>query len=436
MTGRRGVGRVCAIFLAAGIAASPALGGEAVIPQVGFDFDRQPKTPFELFPGFSVGSELRLDSDYESNFDLDDSVSDQLGTIQPRGEIHLLYEPFDWAQVFGRFQIASEFALSEDAEGNNSGTAVDLEELYLLLPDIWEGVSVQVGRQDTEDPREWLFDQEFDALRVYWRENSFGAQAFVGGISAFPRRLNEGDRDDDTVNYFLGGYYAPNEESQIGVYGFFRDDLGPDNESPYFLGVQAEGRTDFNLGYWLEAAYVGGDDGANSVHGYGVDVGVFYIADLPMRPTITGGFAHGSGDDNLGDGEDGNFRQTGLQDNNSRFHGLTAFNIYGELFDPELSNMDIFTAGLGIRPTKKSSFDVVYHHYRQSVAMPMLRDVGIDPDPNGASKNLGDEVDFIVGIRDIKNVRIELVGAIFFPGDAFPGADNAYLGEIEVKYKF
>jgi hypothetical protein len=54
--------------------------------------------------------------------------------------------------------------LSEDAEGNNSGTAVDLEELYLLLPDIWDGVTVQVGRQDTEDPREWLFDQEFDAL--------------------------------------------------------------------------------------------------------------------------------------------------------------------------------------------------------------------------------------------------------------------------------
>jgi alginate production protein len=436
MTERRGARLAWVALLAAAFAAAPAHGGEAVRPQVGFDFDRQPKTPFEVFQGFNIGSELRLDSDYESNFDLDDSVSDHLGTIQPRGELYLSYEPFDWAQVYTRFQFAHEFALSEDAEGNNSGTAVDLEELYLLLPDIWDGVTVQIGRQDTEDPREWLFDQEFDALRVYWRESPFGVQGFVGGISAFPRRLDEADRDDDTINYFLGGYYAPNEESQIGVYGFFRDDHGSDNESPYFLGVQARGRTDFNLGYWLEAAYVGGDDGANSVHGYGVDVGLFYIADLPMRPTITGGFAYGSGDDDLSDGEDGNFRQTGLQDNNSRFHGVTAFSVYGELFNPELSNMEIFTAGLGIRPTTKSSFDVVYHHYRQAVAVPMLRDVNIDPDPNGVSKHLGDEVDFVVGIRDIKNLRIELIGAIFFPGDAFPGADNAYLGEIEFKYKF
>jgi hypothetical protein len=39
----------------------------------------------------------------------------------------------------------------------------------------------------------------------------------------------------------------------------------------------------------------------------------------------------------------------------------------GERLDPELSNLLIFTGGIGIRPTRRSSIDLVYHHYLQDV---------------------------------------------------------------------
>ena len=425
-------GTACAVVLMA----NAAVADKAVKPEVGFDLDRIPRTPLEIGPWVNVGSELRFDSDYLVDFDLDRSMNDNVALFAPRAEFYLSIEPDDSAQVFMRLQYLEAFALTFDPDEWKRNTRVELEELFLLLPEVWDNTSIQVGRQRTRDPREWLFDQEFDSLRVYWRNNPFAVQAFAGGINLIPRRLNEADRMDDTMNYFLGGYFAPAEDSQMGVYGFLRDDLGDGGESQYFIGLQGSGRTDFNLGYWFEGAYVGGHDGGREIDGYGGDVGLYYVVPAPLKVTLAGGFAYGTGDGDLSDGVDGNFRQTGLQDNSGRFRGLTNFNIYGELFDPELSNMAIYTAGLGFRPTSKSSIDLVYHWYHQAVAVPGLRDVRIGADPNGIDTDLGSELDVIIGIREIKNLRIELVGAVFFPGGAFPGADNAYLAELEIKYLF
>lgn len=109
------------------------------------------------------------------------------------------------------------------------------------------------------------------------------------------------------------------------------------------------------------------------------------------------GFAFGSGDSDPDTDVDRNFRQTGLHDNSGKFNGNTKFKYYGEVFDPELSNMMIWTAGAGIRPSKNTSLDVVYHHYSQVDRSDELRDVDIDPDPTGKSRDLGHAVDLIVG---------------------------------------
>src|SRR6058998_1637039 len=57
-----------------------------------------------------------------------------------------------------------------------------------------------------------------------------------------------------------------------------------------------------------------------------------------------------SGDESPNDRHNNQFRQSGLHTNETRFGGLSKFKIYGEALDPELSNIEIFTAGVGFRP--------------------------------------------------------------------------------------
>ena len=55
------------------------------------------------------------------------------------------------------------------------------------------------------------------------------------------------------------------------------------------------------------------------------------------RPSLTMGFALGSGDSNGADSELRTYRQTGLEDNNDVFSGVTSFRYYGEVLAPETS---------------------------------------------------------------------------------------------------
>jgi len=134
-----------------------------------------------------------------------------------------------------------------------------------------------------------------------------------------------------------------------------------------------------------------------------------------------------------------NFRQTGFHDNSGKFGGVVNFPYYGTVLNPELSNLQVFTAGFGFRPTKKSSFDIVYHHYLQNIATDSLRDFDLrSVDPNGKDTNLGDEIDFIIGIRDFDHARFRLRSGYFIPGPAFDEdeRDPAFEGRLDIQFFF
>lgn len=157
-----------------------------------------------------------------------------------------------------------------------------------------------------------------------------------------------------------------------------------------------------------------------------------------LEPSITLGYAFGTGDGDPDDSVDKSFRQTGLQANEAGFNGVPDFKYYGELFDPELSNLSIFTAGAGIKPTEDSSIDLVYHYYLQDTASDSLRDVGIDADPDGRSKRLGSEIDLIAGYEGIKNnLAVALMLGYFIPGKAFRSdSENSFLTKLVIEFEF
>ena len=146
----------------------------------------------------------------------------------------------------------------------------------------------------------------------------------------------------------LYGRYTPGSDTIIGAYNFFQDDRGSANKSSIFYGLHLSGEMIHSLKYWLELAHVRGRSKSNKIRGIGFDLGSTYKLDLPLRPSITLGCAFGSGDDDPLDNENNNFRQTGLQDNSAKFNGVTHLKYYGEMFDPELSNLVILTAGFGL----------------------------------------------------------------------------------------
>jgi alginate production protein len=155
-----------------------------------------------------------------------------------------------------------------------------------------------------------------------------------------------------------------------------------------------------------------------------------------LRPSVTVAYAFGSGDGNPDDRVDRRFRQTGLQENEARFNGVTRVKYYGELLDPELSNLLIFTGGIGIRPTRRSSIDLVYHYYLQDKVSTSIRGAELDADPSGISKRLGSEIDLVVGYEELRDIDLKWVLGYFIPSKAFPKADGSLFVNFEVEWEF
>ena len=106
----------------------------------------------------------------------------------------------------------------------------------------------------------------------------------------------------------------------------------------------------------------GKDETKIRLRGYALDASATYrISNHPLNPKVTLGYAYGSGDDNPNDTTNHEFRQTGLQSNESKFGGIPKFKVYGEALDPELSNLKIFTMGFGFQPAPRVSVEPQRH---------------------------------------------------------------------------
>lgn len=404
------------------------------------DFDAPPKTRTPIAPSWFFGGDIEFEIEYEGNFDQDDADDDDLATLNSELELAFTYRPGSRFEAFVDFVLSREVAFVEEDGDRDRPTRLLLKQANLTFRDIVEDLDLKIGRQRFDDEREWLYDEELDAVRFFYDMGDLEWEASVSRERLVDKDLLNADRDEQINNYELRATLELGEESEIAAYAFYRDDredLPNPPEDLLFFGLQSTGELAEDLTYWLEAAHVSGEDGALDINAFGFDVGATYVFDQAYEPALTLGFAYGSGDDDPADGTDRNFRQTDLQDNSAKFNGVTSFKYYGETFNPELSNMAILTAGAGFRPTKKSSIDLVFHQYWQVEASDELRDVATDGDPDGFSRNLGQGLDLVLGYDAFENVQIELVGGVFLPGTAFQDDDDpAYFAGLELQYKF
>ena len=401
------------------------------------DPDAPPRTRITLAPLLTFGGKLELEYRLEQNFDLNDARDDDLSTLKPELSLAFSFDPTEDFKTYLNVKLSKQFPFEDERGTEDRDTKLELAQAFVSLRELVQGLSLQVGRQRFKDDREWLYDEELDGVRVVYRWSDFSLDLSASRKGIVDRDLLNSDSKERIDNYVLSGRYAPSKQLEVGAYSLARHDHSASRQRPIFFGLYASGEMIRNLDYWLELAHVRGRSGSKKIRGTGVDVGSTYQFPLPMKPSLIVSYAFGTGDPNPNDRADKNFRQTGLQDNSDKLTGVTRVKYYGELFDPELSNLSIFTGGFGIRPAKKTSLELLYHYYLQDEASTKIRDSQLDIKPTGLSRRLGNEIDLIAGYRRIHDVDVELKLGYFIPGKAFPaGADNSFFAKFKVQLNF
>ncbi len=383
--------------------------------------------------GWSMGQRLRfttlLEARYktEYNYNLSDPRDEDLedSAVSIRGRFVL--SPGNYG-MSGQFEFRhTQLRRNEESLGTVSIDDTRIGESFVIWDDPFDiDFDIQAGRMDFDDRREWIYDQNLDGVRIYWRVSQWLAE-----LSA-TTTLSDGKLRDENTNNFVA--YFSDFERRFAAYAIYRDTDSPVEESVLHVGARAFVDWPPRHESWFEVSRMSGSRGETDLHGWGFDLGT--TRKIGERWFLTASWAWGQGDENNRDGSDGNFRQTRLQDNNGKFAGVTSFRYYGEMVDPELANMHIGTLGIGFRASSEISFDLVGHYYRQDKAVRRIIDSDIDQKPNGIDHELGLEIDAIVGWRPVRAWDFELVLGRFKPGKAFLIDDDAWVGKLQLRYRY
>lgn len=414
--------------------------------------------------------------------------------VDQRLEIDAFYAVSDRIAVYLAGQVEWRNLVYADVTPEVERSEIARKEAWVYVGDPFiDPLGAQIGAQRFSDDREWWWDRDLDAARIRWDGSRFSG-SFAVAQQLFTRRVGTDriDAEDEDVFRMIGeGVWTLPEDHVVALRVLHQDDRSDDyrigecvpaapglffqfgcidpkreDESDArltWIGGYGSGRVKLGrfgrLHYRADAAYLLGDEvsydfaGPNTetgegrraaavdhheVRGYGFDVGIEWETSLPGQPAVIFSYAHGSGRENdISDRQRG-FRQTGLHDNGDKFRGVATLDYYGELLEPELSNLSIWTAGVGVRLFRASSIDLLYHHYRQDELAPYLRDASLGRRPYGDDEHIGDEVDLVIGVEEWERLEIKTVLAMFRSGRAFsPGdGDYSYLASIRFRMNF
>lgn len=257
---------------------------------------------------------------------------------------------------------------------------------------------------------------------------------------------------------------------------FKADDIDSEDSDLLWMGLRGHGSVPAGrtmLGYHLEGLAVTGEETVNDstlgpgggqrivtgtrdrdVAGWAFDSALsLTLLGVPLSPTITAGYAYGSGDDRpAGRGDDNAFRQTDMQGNTSLISGsdpdMGRMRHYGEVLRPELSNIHVLSLGAHVPLMENGALGFHYFNYWLDEKTGGLRSSGISAPLNGTDSYLGQAMDVVVYMPIAQNMRdqgswLESIGSRFviggfMAGDAYGTAEDdiAWRGTAELRVRF
>lgn len=395
--------------------------------------------PGRLTYQYVYGSETTLI--YRKDRDLDRRVRDNSNILAPNINGIVIYRPFNWLETTLELIFEREIAAKEEdvvllpdgsrqvAQRRRNSLLVD--QAHFTIRDIIAPFEFTVGRKNYEDDRRWLYDTSMDVVSTGFRWGRWRAEALVGreiyrSLELAPRRRETPDYLNTQVYH---AEYRGFEDLRLSTYAIARHDQRKLEGRPWHLGVRALGTPNNMFSYWVELGLTRGrDEQRREYSGRGYDIGGTYrFIGLPYFPSFTLGYAFGSGGGNDPSARRNyDFRQTGLHSNEWKFAGIPQFKVYGEGLDPDLTNLQIFTAGVGFYPAPRVSVDLVYHRYRTDKIVDEVRNGQITAQmaqvDTHLSKDVGQGVDVIIGVRNLFGIRrlgLDLRMGWFYPGKAY-----------------
>jgi len=402
-------------------------GGVVIAVPRSIDDDYDARAAWTALNGrLSGGGRFQYEIEPETEFDLDPA---RLGN-RTRGNLSVDMH-FDAAlapgiESFVKVGYRGRRIIFDDEGDEVNVSDWDVQQAYAL----WRPVplaAIQIGRQNFDEPREWLYDENLDAVRLRAVRGRWRYEASVS-----TRWWTPSVRLSDHTNWILLVAREMAREWLTEAYVIYRSNDVVADDRPAWIGVRSHGRLRSGRYHWLELAALRGTYLGEPAAAWAVDAGLRWRLVRRLGLEVTGGWAHGSGGPNAGD----RFFQTGFHDNNAKFGGVTSFKYYGELLDPELSNLEIVTAAIGFRPTSRTSIDFVFHTYRQPHPEQRLFGANLESRPRGGDGDIGREGDLIVGFEEIPGVDLEYVYAEFRPGAAFgERATRARFHKLSVVFK-
>ncbi len=405
-----------------------------------FDPNAPPRATIPIGPNLFVGGYVSLEGETNRNYKLSSTLGEADTILTPILAPAFSYEPNQYLQLYVNPVLEMPVA-AEEIEDRPQTTELNMNLAYLTVKNVVPGARMQVGRQRFIDSRRWLFNENMDAIRLGYQYEQFSLELSVSQLNLVQRNLLRREAEEDEegfVNYYAYADYKFGKKNHIGLFALYQDQQRIGTAQPITVGLQSSGRLLKGLKYWLQTAAVRGSDGGQRIRGEAIDVGLTQAFDGAWEPSLTVGYAYGTGDSNPNDNVDARFRQSGFQGNSDKFNGVARFKYYGEVLDPRLTNLMVFTGGVGIKPFSKTSFDLVYHYYLQDHVSTRIRGSDLDTDPTGLSKHVGSEVDLVVGYQGIPHLQTKFVLGYFFPGKAFNETwhDGAFLASFLLRYNF
>lgn len=381
------------------------------------DDDEQARAPWRIGSRIVVGGRAESAWVQEGNYDLATAAGRRnrwLSRVQLLGSVQLSETIEGYGKVsFYRTADLRQASLVASHE-------IEVQEAYLTAHRVGGlPLDVQVGRQRFRDGREWFYDEYMDAVRATVHA---GALTLEGALSDGVLAGDPAGRDERDHRHLLASATARLGSSvKLGAFLIDRDDRSAADDDPRWSGATLDVKRDGGTRAWALGALRRGHRGATALGGWAADLGATVAAAWPWQPSLTASYAFSSGDTVAGDGRDTRFRQTDLEDNSARAGGLRRLTYYGELLDPELSNLQVVTVGLGARPRRNLGLDLVAHRYIQTVLRASLPSSALDVAASGTDGRLGHEVDLALTLRSGR-LDLDLATGVFVagPGIATP----------------
>ena len=422
----------------------------------------------------TIGGEWVLEPRYQDNFNLDEADDDDRLRLDQELQLEFTYPVNERLILFLEGKVLRRDDIYRDDDREESNTELQRGQSWVYLaPEAAGPFALQAGRQNINEPREWWWDEDLDAVRLHFRHRRVDFELSIGEEAGTLTLGEDLDPEQKDVRRLLGrAGWTWLERQRLELYLLYQDDRSDlpiegtvvpktdrdeSDADLIWVGLRATGRWKLDNGgriyYWLDSAMVRGDEllvdydsisdtesivddiDELQVRGWGLDAGATW-SPPDTRLSFTLAFAHGSGDDDRRDDTDHAFRQTGLQNNDGKFRGVNRFRYYGEVLRPELSNLRLLTLSAGWRFWNRSSVELLYHRYWQDKPAPFLRDTSLNSDPAGDDDALGDELDLVVGIEEWTHWDLEFIAAMFRAGRAFGEAEDEVAWGLFGKVKF